>query len=97
MYEFFTTYQKDILVVVITIGVFAVFTWGYFNLAHPTIIFKRKKDGNINECPDLWIFKNGACYPSYETKCRPFDPTMYKDKECEIASSCGTSWKGLCR
>ena len=98
MYEFFTTYEKDIMVIVITIAVFAVFCWGYFNLAHPTIIVKRKDlQGYVNPCPDLWIFENGICRPSYETKCKPFDPALYKGQECDIVKSCGTSWKGLCR
>ena len=96
MSEFFTTYGKDIVVVVVTLSVFALFTWGYFNLAHPTIVLT-KPAGPVNQCPDLWIYKDGECSPSYHTQCKPFNPDFYKGKECEIAKSCGTSWKGLCK
>jgi len=96
MSEFFTTYGKDAVIILVTIGVFALFVWGYLNLANPTIIIT-KPAGPVNCCPDLWIFKCGECHPSYHTKCKPFDPQRYKGQECDIARSCGTTWKGLCK
>jgi len=59
MSEFFTTlvqkYGKDAIIVTVTIAVFAAFVWGYFNLAHPTIVLT-KPPGPVNRCPDLWIY-----------------------------------------
>ena len=102
MSEFFTTlvqtYGKDMIIVTVTIAVFAAFVWGYFNLAHPTIVLT-KPAGPVNRCPDLWIYdeEKTECRPSYHTQCKPFNPVFYEGKECEIAKSCGTSWKGLCK
>lgn len=38
----------------------------------------------------------GKCYPTYQTTCEPFDPSMYMKTRCDIAKSCGTTWHGLC-
>ena len=102
MSEFFTTlvqkYGKDVIIVTVTIAVFAAFVWGYLNLANPTIVLT-KPLGPVNKCPDLWIYdeEKKECRPSYQTKCKAFNPVFYQGKECEIAKSCGTAWKGLCK
>ena len=38
----------------------------------------------------------GKCWPTYQTTCQPFDPSLYTATRCEIAKSCGTTWTGLC-
>ena len=96
--EFFKAHGKDFVVIGVTIAVFAIFVWGYFNLANPTIVLT-KPAGPVNKCPDLRIYddKKNECRPSYDTNCKPFDPDFYQGQECDIAKSCGTSWKGLCK
>ena len=38
----------------------------------------------------------GKCWPTYQTTCQPFDPSLYTANRCDIAKSCGTTWTGLC-
>jgi len=38
----------------------------------------------------------GKCWPTYQTTCQPFDPSLYTATRCDIAKSCGTTWTGLC-
>jgi hypothetical protein len=38
----------------------------------------------------------GKCWPTYQTTCQPFDPSLYTSTRCDIARSCGTTWHGLC-
>ena len=38
----------------------------------------------------------GKCWPTYQTTCQPFDPSLYTSTRCDIAKSCGTTWTGLC-
>lgn len=94
-YKFLTMILKDTLVIVVTLGVFALFTYIYLVKLQPTIVMKHVE--SENPCPDRWSFDGSNCNPNYETQCNPFDPLNYKGHECEIARSCGTSWKGLCR
>ena len=53
---------------------------------------------NASTCPDLWTFRSNMCYPEYDTKCIPFDPTkiLNMKEACHIAKSCGTDWSGFC-
>lgn len=113
----------DFLVVVVTLGLFALVTFVYLKL-RPTILLDNTEF--YGQCPDRWIFREdthasgsddgsppnkpgtrqgtstlstqvaGKCWPTYQTTCQPFDPSMYKATRCDIAKSCGTTWHGLC-
>jgi hypothetical protein len=65
---------------------------------NPTVYLE--PGGLHGQCPDRWIYRpdggGGQCWPLYETTCAPFDPSLYQGTLCDIAKSCGTSWKGLC-
>jgi hypothetical protein len=39
----------------------------------------------------------GKCWPTYQTTCQPFDPSLYTKTRCDIAKSCGTTWTGVCK
>jgi hypothetical protein len=93
MLENYYMLTKDAIVVVVTLGVFALVSFVYLKL-RPTIILK--PDMLHGTCPDRWMMQDGECTPLYPTQCKAFNPEMYKGQECEIARSCGTSWKGLC-
>jgi hypothetical protein len=95
-YAFIRSYLRDFIVIGVTLGTFAVFTYFYLKVLQPTIVYE-VKGGPAGDCPDLWIYEHGECKPTYETTCKPFDPVMQKGKECDIARACGTSWKGLCK
>lgn len=90
-----TPFLKDAIVVIVTIGVFALVTYTYLKL-EPTIVLPRRWLGPVSPCPDRWVDEDGECRPMYETHCNSFKPDLYRGKECEIARACGTSWKGLC-
>jgi hypothetical protein len=91
-----SAYTKDLVVVVTTIGVFALVCWLY--LKYQPVIVLSNTD-MLTTCPTRWIYRveSRECAPLYPTKCMPFNPDSYSPREkCDIAKSCGTSWKGLC-
>jgi hypothetical protein len=94
-FRFLNKLFKDVLVVVITLGIAALFGYIYLVKYQPIIFVKRIT--KQNPCPDLWIFDGENCNPSYDTQCNPFNPKNYKGHECEIAKTCGTGWKGFCK
>lgn len=94
-FRFMNKLMKDLFVIGITLGVFSLFAYIYLEKLQPVIVVKRNV--KLNPCPDLWIFDGENCNPSYETQCNPFNPKNYEGHECEIAKSCGTGWKGLCK
>lgn len=53
---------------------------------------------NASKCPDRWTYKSTMCYPDYDTKCIPFDPSKIQNIQegCVIAKKCGTDWSGFC-
>ena len=93
MFESYSSVSKDILVIVVTLGVSAAFLYMYF-IVRPTIVLS--PDAAVSGCPDRWREINGECVPQYDTPCMPYRPELYKGQECEIAKACGTSFKGLC-
>jgi hypothetical protein len=94
-YKFLNVIFKDMFVILVTLGVFSLFAYMYLIKYQPIVYMKRIK--KLNPCPDLWTFDGENCNPTYDTQCNPFNPKNYEGHECEIAKSCGTSWKGLCR
>lgn len=72
---------------------FALFVYVYL-IIRPTIVLSPNLEHS--GCPDRWLEVNGECVPQYETNCKAYNPLLYKGQECEIAQSCGTSFKGLC-
>jgi hypothetical protein len=94
-FRFLNKIFKDIFVVGVTLGVFSLFAYIYLVKLQP-IIYVKLNDRQ-NPCPDLWDFDGENCIPMYDTHCNAFDPKNYEGRECEIAKSCGTGWKGLCR
>lgn len=94
-FRFLNSLFKDLFVVLVTTGVFALFAYIYLDKLQPVIYVKRAL--KLNLCPDLWTFDGENCNPSYTTQCNPFNPKNYEGHECEIAKSCGTSWKGFCK
>jgi hypothetical protein len=94
---FLSVVGTDVLLILLTIGIFALVVYVYLKLK-PTILLE---PGHLHgQCPDRWIFRPddnaGKCWPLYETSCAAFDPALYKGTLCDIAKSCGTTWKGLC-
>lgn len=85
--------MKDIFVIMITLGIFALFVYVYL-VIRPTIVLS--SEGQLSGCPDRWLEVDGECVPQYETNCKPYKPLLYQGQECEIARACGTSFKGLC-
>ena len=88
--------HRDIVVICTTVGVFALITYLYFKL-EPIVVIP--PESIVADCPTRWLYDVDAkeCRPTYSTKCKGFDPTKYSVSEkCDIAKSCGTSWKGLC-
>jgi hypothetical protein len=85
--------MKDMIVIVVTIGIFALFVYLYL-IIRPTIVLSREK--SFSGCPDRWLEVNGECVPQYETQCKPYNPLLFQGQECEIARACGTSFKGMC-
>jgi hypothetical protein len=94
-FRFLNGLFKDLFIILITTGVFALFAYIYLDKLQPVIYVKRTK--KLNPCPDLWTFDGENCNPTYETQCHPFNPKNYDGHECEIAKSCGTGWKGFCK
>ena len=92
-FRFMNSLMKDLFIVVITLGVFALFSYIYLVKLQPIVYIQPWKR---NPCPDLWSFDGENCNPTYETTCHPFNPKNYKGNECEIAKTCGTGWKGFC-
>ena len=95
-FNLFGGMPTDILVILVTLGLFALVTFVYLKLK-PTIFLSNSDF--VGQCPDRWIYREddgGKCYPTYQTTCSPFDPDLYTRDRCSIAKSCGTSWKGLC-
>ncbi len=89
-------WHRDMVVIFATISVFALITFIYFKL-DPIVVIPA--ESVISDCPTRWYFDTDAkeCKPTYSTKCKGFNPNQYSAKEkCDIAKSCGTSWKGLC-
>jgi hypothetical protein len=87
---------KDVLVVLVTIGVFAAIAAIYLALK-PTVLIP--PPGIVAVCPARWVYNttNNLCEPQYPTKCVAFNPSQFSDKEkCDIVKNCGTYWKGLC-
>ena len=93
-YKFLNVVLKNLFIVGVTLGTFALFSYFYLN-NQPTIVMKHTT--KENPCPDLWTFDGENCNPTYDTQCNPFNPLNYAGHECDIAKSCGTSWKGLCK
>jgi hypothetical protein len=93
MFESFYPFLKDMIVIIVTLGVFSLFAYAYITL-RPTIFLKPSTEHS--GCPDRWIEKDGMCTPQYQTKCQPYNPLLYAGQECEIAAACGTSFKGMC-
>jgi hypothetical protein len=89
-----TRSMKDAVVIVTTLGVFALIVYLYL-LLKPTVILP--PPSLISKCPTRWTYDpdTGDCTPQYPTQCKSFNPDAYPDK-CGIASACGTTWKGLC-
>ena len=95
----------DILIVLMTLGIFALVTFVYLKLK-PTVFLPNSEFAG--QCPDRWIYREevhagsdmtavqGKCYPTYQTTGAPFDPALYTHNRCEIAKSCGTTWVGVC-
>jgi hypothetical protein len=86
---------KDVFVILVTLGVFAAITAGYFALK-PTVMVEQKL--GHNQCPDQWVYRaeDGMCHPLYQTTCTPFNPEVQRGNQCDIAKRCMTTWKGLC-
>jgi len=98
--SFLSVVGTDTLIILLTIGIFALVVYIYLKLK-PTVFLEPRLHG---QCPDRWIFRpddrsggsGGKCWPLYETSCAAFDPALYQGTLCDIAKSCGTTWKGLC-
>ena len=89
-------WHKDMVVIFTTICVFALITYIYLRL-DPIVVIPRETA--VSDCPSRWYYDTELkeCKPTYSTKCKSFDPKRYTSSEkCDIAQSCGTSWKGLC-
>jgi hypothetical protein len=93
---FLSVVGTDVLLILLTIGIFALVVYVYLKLK-PTVFLEHRLHG---QCPDRWIYRpddnGGKCWPLYDTSCAAFDPALYKGTLCDIAKSCGTTWKGLC-
>ena len=45
------------------------------------------------QCPTKWVYDDPLCKPTYETKCRAFDPSkMNKADRLAFAEKCGLIW-----
>ncbi len=89
-------WHRDIVVISTTICVFALITYLYFKL-DPIVVIP--PETSISDCPTRWLYdvETKECKPTYSTKCKSFNPEKYSASEkCDIAKTCGTSWKGLC-
>jgi len=88
---------KDSVVILTTIGVFALFAFVYLYLK-PTVVLP-PPGWNI-PCPDRWSYDPDTdyCTPQYPTQCKSFMSSSYMDasQKCDIAKACGTSWKDIC-
>jgi hypothetical protein len=87
---------KDALVIVVTLGVFALVAYVYLKL-RPTVILP--PPSMVATCPGRWSYDPDTrnCVPQYTTQCKAFDPEAYTPvQKCDIANACGTYWKGLC-
>ena len=96
MEAIFRSYGKDLLVILSTLGVFALVSYVYMVLK-PTVILPANT--KVSTCPTRWTYDPDTkiCTPQYPTKCLPFNPDRYNNREkCDIANSCETGWKGLC-
>ena len=93
MFEDYYPFWKDLLVIVVPLGVFTLFVYAYLIL-RPTVVLKPSIEHAT--CPDRWVEKDGECIPQYPTKCQPYNPIFYQGQECEIAAACGTTFKGMC-
>lgn len=93
MFENYYPLMKDLFVVIVTLGVFALFVYLYLVLRPTVVIPPNTKHSG---CPDRWLEKNGECVPMYETHCQPYIPSLYVGNECDIAKACGTTFKGIC-
>lgn len=89
-------WMKDAVIVVTTLSIFALIAFIYVKL-QPIVMIP--PESIIAQCPSRWVYmvEQKMCQPQYPTKCKPFDPDNYSEKEkCDIARTCGTYWKGLC-
>jgi hypothetical protein len=89
-------YVKDAVVILVTLGVFALIVFIYIKV-RPTVYLPAL--GKYTKCPTRWVYDADLkeCFPLYPTKCNPFDPDgMSSAEKCDVASTCGTTWKGLC-
>lgn len=93
MFENYYPLIKDVFVITVTLGIFALFVYVYL-IIRPTIVLS--PDVKHSGCPDRWLEVNGECVPQYPTTCKPYNPQLYAGQECEIARACGTSFKGMC-
>jgi hypothetical protein len=46
-----------------------------------------------SQCPTNWVYEQPLCKPTYETKCKAFDPSkMGKADKLSFAEQCGLLW-----
>lgn len=91
-----TPLMKDMVIIFTTLAVSALVIFVYIKLKPIVII---PPETAISQCPSRWMYDvdSKECQPQYATQCKAFNPDQFTTKEkCDIVTSCGTDWKGLC-
>jgi hypothetical protein len=80
----------------ISLVIVVVMLFLYKYLFNPQVLLLAS--GKPSTCPRGWKYSDKLCSPTYETRCRSFDPSKVTSKAtaCGIAQSCGTDWPGKC-